>query len=117
MDPSLVEVFAPECREGTVRQMFADPHFLKCALDCYEVYGPKNRDYSGDETSFNRAARVVGVTPNQAWGVHFEKHIAAVWQFVREGQVESEPIQSRLHDVINYAILLLGLLEENKGGK
>jgi hypothetical protein len=44
--------------------------------------------------------------------VYFYKHVSAVWRFLKDGKVESEPIDGRLHDVINYSILLLLLVRE-----
>ena len=53
------------------------------------------------------------VTPYQVWGIFAGKHVDAINSFIRNnGQVESEPIESRLHDLIVYSFLLLGLIEE-----
>jgi hypothetical protein len=61
------------------------------------------------------AAENNGVTALQAWGVYFYKHVSAVWRFLKDGKVESEPIEGRIYDVINYAILLALLVKEMRG--
>src|SRR6185437_3128633 len=83
-----------------------------------ELNRRKGKDYAGDEDSlsnFKRIAAANGVTPYQTWGIYFGKHIDAINTFIRNnGQVESEPIEERLHDVIVYSFLLLGLIEDQK---
>lgn len=75
----------------------------------------KGKDYAGDEdalANFKREALALGLTPEQVWGVYAAKHWAAVMSYCKHGQVESEPIESRLHDIIVYSFLLLGLVED-----
>ena len=83
-----------------------------------ELNRRKGNDYAGDQdalSNFKRIAAANGVTSYQVWGIYFGKHIDAINTFIRNnGQVESEPIEERLHDVIVYAFLLLGLIEEQK---
>jgi len=78
----------------------------------------KGHDYAGDNdalANFKRNAKGLGVTPELIWGVYAGKHWDAIQTFVREGDVHSEPIESRIHDLINYLTLLLGLIYEKKG--
>lgn len=75
----------------------------------------KGHDYAGDVDAFKNfksIAERVGVTPFQVWAVYALKHWDSVLTFVREGDVASEPIEGRLHDIILYSYLLLGMLEE-----
>ncbi len=77
----------------------------------------KGHDYAGDEdalSNFKKHAAELGLTPEQIWGVYAGKHWDAITTFCREGDVKSEPIESRIHDVILYCFLLLGLIEEKK---
>ncbi len=79
----------------------------------------KGHDYAGDEdalANFKSQAEALGLTPEQVWGVFAGKHWAAVMTFIREGDVASEPIEGRIHDIILYGFLLLGLIEEKKTG-
>jgi hypothetical protein len=83
-----------------------------------ELNRRKGKDYAGDFDAllnFKTNAERWGLTPLQVWGVYCGKHWDAIQTYVRNnGQVESEPIEGRLHDVIVYAFLLLGLIEEQK---
>ena len=62
--------------------------------------------------NFKSGAVAFGLTPMQVWGVFAKKHIDAIFAFVRNGKVESEPIAERIADAINYLYLLQGLIEE-----
>lgn len=80
-----------------------------------EINRTKGHDYAGDEdalANFKRNAAALGLTPAQVWGVYAGKHWDAITTFVREGDVKSEPIDGRLHDLILYSFLLLGLIRE-----
>ena len=84
-----------------------------------ELNVTKGHDYSGDEdalANFKEQAAELGLTPEQILGVFVGKHIKAVQTYIREGAVQSEPIEGRIHDVILYHFLLLGLIEEQHGG-
>lgn len=76
----------------------------------------KGADYASDVdrlSNFKDQAAKLGLTPYQVWAVYANKHWDAVNAFVRNnGQVESEPIESRIYDIINYSFLLLGLVQD-----
>lgn len=77
----------------------------------------KGKDYAGDDdalSNFKRQAANLGLTAEQIWGVYAGKHWDAVMSYCRHGQVESEPIEGRIHDCILYCFLLLGLIEEKQ---
>lgn len=101
-----------------LRRMLQNDHFVETVMKCWEIYDYKGNDYTrgkGDldrTDNFKMAAENNGVTVLQAWGVYFYKHVSAVWRFLKDGKVESEPIEGRIYDVINYAILLLLLVKE-----
>lgn len=104
---------AEEKKRALIEGMLKNEHFLDVVLQCWEIYDKKGKDYTrglGDKDrldNFTQSAERTGVTFLQAWGVLFYKHVAATWKFVKDGRVESEPIEGRLYDVINYTILLL----------
>jgi hypothetical protein len=103
---------------GDVIAMLRNDHFSNVIMKCWRIYNRKGNDYTrgkGDldrGDNFRQAAENVAITPYQAWGVYFYKHVAAVWRFLKDGKVESEPIEERIYDIINYAILFLLLVEE-----
>jgi hypothetical protein len=75
----------------------------------------KGVDYAGQEdalANFKRHAADLGLRPEQIWAVYAGKHWDAITTYVREGGVHSEPIEGRLHDLILYSFLLLGLIRE-----
>jgi len=100
--------------------MLRNQHFSSVVMACWKIYNHKGNDYTrgkGDidrSDNFKVAAENNGITPFQAWGVYFYKHVAAIWRFLKDGKVESEPIEGRIYDVINYAILLVLLVNEEK---
>ncbi len=105
--------------EGFLR----DPVFAKRFAGCMEMLRAKNADYSqgeqrGDRTAaFKRIARDTEVTPEKVWYVFFSKHIGAIVSYIKRGQVESEPIDGRIDDAINYLVLLGDLISQDDGGK
>lgn len=121
-DPaSLYKIEVPAyLNPSDVVQMLRNKHFSGVIMACWKIYNRKGNDYTrgkGDldrTDNFKMAGENTGVKTVQAWGVYFYKHISAIFRFLKEGRVESEPIEGRIHDIINYAILLLLILEEEK---
>ena len=60
---------------------------------------------------------MLGITPMQAWGVYYLKHVLAVATYVKYGKVESEGIFERFVDANNYAYLGLALIEDERNEK
>ena len=82
-----------------------------------KIKSSKGADYSEDNdrlSNFKNIAREMGCKPSLVWAVYFRKHIDAVIKHTRCGQTESEPIEDRLADIINYCLLYQGLVEEGK---
>lgn len=80
----------------------------------------KGKDYApGSDIleNFYRVADVCGVSPLTVWGVYVTKHVEAVRAFVTTGKLESEPIDSRIVDIVVYAALgfYINEREEAKG--
>jgi hypothetical protein len=81
-----------------------------------ELTRSKGADYASDLdrlSNFKDNARKLGMTQYQIWGVYANKHWDAINAFIKnDGQLESEPIESRIHDIIVYSLLLLGLIQD-----
>lgn len=98
------------------RQQFVklmDAHYAEIT----EIQRVKGNDYAGDDdalANFKKQAEDWGLTPEQVWGVFAGKHWSAIKTYVQQGDVQSEPIEGRVHDVILYSFLLLGLIAERK---
>lgn len=84
-----------------------------------EILDTKGREYARDEygddvlANFKRKAKTFNVDLLKVWGIDFEKHVDAILNFVRTGQVLSESIASRFHDARNYLILGMALIQEH----
>lgn len=82
-----------------------------------ELNDRKGKDYAGDEdvlSNFKDAASQLGVEPEQVWAVYAHKHWSAIMAYCREGKVESEGIEGRIHDLMVYCLLLLGLVDDRQ---
>ena len=71
----------------------------------------KGQDYTISDpdrlANFKNVAKRLGITPLQAWGVYWLKHVDAVCNFIKtDGRSQSEPITGRLDDISNYNSLL-----------
>ncbi len=82
-----------------------------------ELLKVKGHDYTrgGPDrlANFIEDGKVLGISPERAWAVHFRKQIAAVMTWAATGQLESESLASRFVDIRNYCLLGLALHEAN----
>lgn len=82
----------------------------------------KGGEYAGSEDrlgNFKRGAERVQGTPMQVLWIYAAKHIDSIETFIKDGvtrtnRPRSEPIEGRIDDLINYCILLKGLVREAK---
>jgi len=85
--------------------------------DCMKIMKSKGIAYSGRKDkfgNFKRIAKNLGLTPYQVWYVYFAKHLDSLNAWLREEYQDSEPIEGRIKDLINYLLLLGGMIEEEK---
>lgn len=81
----------------------------------YKLNMTKGREYAKDEdvlSNFKSAAEDLGVTPWQAWGLYFKKHVDAILNYCRTGRVLSESLLSRILDARLYLALLAAMEQE-----
>ena len=87
-----------------------------------KIFKAKNSDYSTGHDAldgFKVPAFDMDIDPIKAWYVFASKHWSAIRRYCVHGYIESEPIEGRLVDIINYAALLYGIIkerEEDMGG-
>lgn len=84
---------------------------------CMQIMESKGLAYSGRDdalANFKRNAKLTGSTPEQVWFIYFMKHVDAISAYVRGEYSDSEPIEGRIQDIINYGMLLYGLVKENE---
>lgn len=87
---------------------------------CFATLQSKGKDYAGKEdalANFKRNAEQLGLSKYQVWRVYIAKHLDAITNSIKanpnDPQVESEPLEDRLMDVINYCLLFQGMLVED----
>lgn len=84
--------------------------------DCVKLTETKGDDYTkGNEDvliNFKEGA-FLGLTSYQILGVYMKKHIDSIFNYIKnDGQTESEPIEYRIQDAINYLVFLQALIKE-----
>lgn len=108
------------CKNLTVQEVlskiFENDVFGNVLTKCAETMVVKGQDYTvGNQDrlyNFNKVAELTGLTSRQVWSVYACKHLFAILNYVKtNGKSESEPIQGRIVDAINY-LLFLSLIEE-----
>lgn len=80
-----------------------------------ELSTSKGRDYAGDANvfrNFEDVAARTGQTRLQVWSVYIQKHLLAIEKYISEGKLESEPVDSRILDVIVYLALLYAMVKD-----
>lgn len=117
-------------QEPTQNDLFAmistymrDPVFARRFTDCIHMLRSKNADYSQGEqagdriAAFRRIARDINIPMKKAWAVFAQKHWGAVMKFVKDDTLESEPIDGRINDLINYFVLLGAIISDERKQK
>jgi len=85
--------------------------------ECLEIMKAKGLAYSGKSDSFanfKRVAKNLSMSQYNVWYVYFAKHLDSLSSWIREEYSDSEPIESRIKDLINYLFLLYGMIKEKK---
>jgi len=84
---------------------------------CMEIMKSKGLAYSGKNDSFanfKRVAKNLCMSQYQVWHVYFSKHLDSLASWIKEEYSDSEPIESRIKDLINYLFLLYGMIKETE---
>jgi len=92
---------------------------FKRVLDLSKV---KGEEYAGEVdrlNNFRRNAAMWGVELEQCWGVYAGKHWDALAQYIRDTadgkeRTRSEPLESRVDDLIVYLLLFKCMLRERQ---
>ncbi len=64
--------------------------------------------------NFKRIGEQVGIDPRQVLWIYASKHYDAISSYLRTGEIHSEPIDGRIHDLILYLFILLSLEYEHR---
>jgi len=84
-----------------------------------EIAKAKGADYTkGSEdalSNFKEGGKALNIPPEKVCWVFMNKHYQAITNYVKtEGQSESEPISERIKDMINYLVLLQGIIVDKQ---
>ena len=88
--------------------------------DAKAIAKSKGEDYTKGDldalANFKIGGKNIGVSPDKVCWIFMNKHYAAITNYIKTGgQSESEPIDLRIKDMINYLVLLSALIVENNG--
>lgn len=104
----------------TLTEYLGDRVFARRFVDCMTIIRAKNADYTQGTAkrdriaAFRRVAADIDTTMAKVWATFAQKHWGAVMAFVKNGQVESEPIDGRINDLINYFVLLGAIVHDGE---
>lgn len=92
----------------------------KTFSQCLALAKSKGADYTKGSldalANFKEGGRSLAVPPEKVCWIFMNKHYQAITNYVRTGgQSESEPIDGRIDDLINYLVLLKGIIVEERG--
>ena len=91
--------------------------------DCFDTLSTKGADYASKTdrlANFKLISLLIkattgeDVSPKLVWLIYFAKHMIPVIRFAVGTQLESEPIQGRIKDAINYLFLLAAFVAEQE---
>jgi hypothetical protein len=93
--------------------------------ETFNLLKSKGQEYAGTEdrlSNFKRGANLTGTTPLQCCFIYMSKHYDALSTFIKKDadgfdQHLSEPIEGRINDLINYCLLMKGLIQESQNFK
>lgn len=91
--------------------------FLRECIDTMRAKGHDYRQGNDDDIlhNFRTVGEAVGSDMLKVWFTYFYKHYAALVTFIKNGgQTESEPIESRIKDMIVYLLLGYQIIQEKK---
>jgi hypothetical protein len=86
---------------------------------CLELAHKKGADYTKGSpdalANFKEGGKEMGIDPKKVAYIFMKKHWAAIVNYIRTGgQSESEPIFGSIDDLINYLVLVKGLIKEEQ---
>lgn len=89
--------------------------------ECLELMFNKQQDYSKEESAFanfEEDAALIDLSRYQTWFPLFQKHVRSITKAIEISPCspfcKTEDINHRLMDLINYCIILAGMLDEER---
>lgn len=85
--------------------------------ECLDTMQKKGDAYAGKDqdrfANFNKLAAKLDMSREKILMVYMQKHLDAIESFIRGEYADPEPISGRVKDVINYLLILAGMIKEN----
>jgi hypothetical protein len=100
-----------------LKHVAADEDFRACMEACDRILTTKGHDYTqGDHRlkNFFRNGERLSLSAEKVLAVYMFKHWDAIETYLRLGSVESEPIEGRIYDAINYLLLLFKMVKQRQ---
>jgi|SRR6185369_2079586 len=100
--------------------------FYKLMSDTFEsaklIAESKGKDYTKGSldalANFKEGGKAIDIAPIEVCWIFMNKHYQAITNYVKtKGRSESEPISERIKDMINYLILMQGIIIEIQQNK
>ena len=97
-------------RNDAIRKIFED--------ECAPILETKGADYMDQDAfdQFTRLAEKVCATPDRIMFIYMDKHYQAVTRAMSGGEIKGEPLEEKLKDIVNYALIMLAYYKQ-QGGK
>ena len=96
-------------------------HCAELAEQRKEIVDAKRPEYTEGDVdvlnNFKTIAKELDTDPLQVWYVYFRKHIASIGQYCKDQNRQSEPIDGRICDAMNYLELFYGLIKDKEARK
>jgi transcriptional regulatory protein LevR len=78
----------------------------------------KGKEYSLSQAdvnnNFKRLSAELNIKSEQILWIFLKKHLDAILNYINKGKVESESIDSRIGDAVNYLLILSSLIQDLK---
>lgn len=85
---------------------------LRTLYEKGEEYATEDGDVNGN---FKRVAEEQGLPVLQVWNTFFQKHLDSIRNYIKNpDRPQTEPIEDRIADAINYLLILRCLIEESE---
>ena len=65
--------------------------------------------------NFDSISRNLGIAPIEVLSVYLSKHISSLFSYFKTRKTYSEPIEGRVKDIINYLLLMVAMIERDRG--
>jgi hypothetical protein len=120
-------MYLPGCFDKSLnKEKMTNKKFYELMDETFEkskaIARSKGEDYTKGSVdvlaNFKEGGVALGIPPMKVCWVFMNKHYQAITSYVcTDGKSESEPIEERIKDNINYNVLLLGLIKEERENK